>query len=116
MAINRKQKPTPSAVSRSPARGSPRRVASYSIAEARDQLARIVHDVEAGERVEITRRGQAVAALVPLADYQRIAGDAPSFSGAIAAFRAAERPERYDVSDDVFEGTRDRSTGREPAL
>ena len=36
----------------------------YSIAQARDRFTQLVHEVEQGETVEVTRRGQRVAVLV----------------------------------------------------
>jgi prevent-host-death family protein len=41
----------------------------YSIAEARDRLARLVHDAEKGIAVELTRLGKRVAVLVSMKDY-----------------------------------------------
>ncbi len=43
----------------------------FSIAEAKSHLARLVHQVEDGPPVELTRRGQPVAMLVSIRDYQR---------------------------------------------
>ncbi|NJL27634.1 MAG: type II toxin-antitoxin system Phd/YefM family antitoxin [Thermoanaerobaculia bacterium] len=44
---------------------------SYSLAEARSHLARLVEEVEQGTAVELTRRGKPVAMVVPIADYRR---------------------------------------------
>src|SRR4051812_12210118 len=49
--------------------------AQTSIADARDRLASLVHDVEEGPAVEITRRGRPVAVLVSYHEYQRLLGD-----------------------------------------
>ena len=59
-----------------------------SIAGARDRLASLVHEVEAGAPVEITRRGRPVAVLVGYHEYQRLLGDGPSFWDAVTAFRS----------------------------
>lgn len=50
---------------------------SYSIAEARNNLARLVHVAEDGEPVRLTRRGRPVAVLLSLGEYERLraAGD-----------------------------------------
>lgn len=46
---------------------------SYSIAEARNDLASIVHDVEGASAVELTRRGRPVAVLLSVEEYRRLA-------------------------------------------
>jgi prevent-host-death family protein len=40
-------------------------MASYSIAETRNNLTKLLNRVEAGEEVSITRRGKPIAKLVP---------------------------------------------------
>jgi prevent-host-death family protein len=52
---------------------------SYSIAEARDNFAAMVRDIE--ERVsviELTRRGKPVAVLLSVGEYRRLSGQAGS--------------------------------------
>lgn len=44
---------------------------AYSVAEAKVQLSAILKRVEAGEEVTITRRGQAVATIVPVRSAQK---------------------------------------------
>jgi prevent-host-death family protein len=56
---------------------------AYSVAEAKARLGEILTQVEAGQEVTITRRGQAVAAIVPIRARQRKAIDWK----AIEAFR-----------------------------
>jgi prevent-host-death family protein len=85
----------------------------YSIAEARDNLARIVHEAEAVGAVELTRRGRPVAMLVSMAEYERLQGRLPSLWESIGRFRERADVERNGVEPDVFEGVRDRGTGRE---
>lgn len=41
-------------------------MSTYSVAEARNGLPRLIDKAKAGERVTITRRGEAVAELVPV--------------------------------------------------
>lgn len=45
----------------------------YSIAEARHGLARIVHELEDGGSVELTRRGEPVAVMLSVEEYRRLA-------------------------------------------
>ncbi len=60
----------------------------YSIAAARDQLARLVHDAEEGQRVELTRRGKPVAVLLAIEDYRRLQTRPISFASALKELRA----------------------------
>ncbi len=84
----------------------------YSIAEARNQLPAIVHDAEKGKPVELTRRGKPVAILLSVAEYERLSLARPNFWGALQAFRARHDFNELDV-DQIFDGVRDRSPGRE---
>lgn len=83
-----------------------------SIAEAKDQLARLVHEVEEGAPIEITRRGRPVAVLVAKGEYERLSLEAPSFLEALHAFRDEVELEK-GWAEEAFEGVRDRSPGRE---
>jgi prevent-host-death family protein len=85
---------------------------SYSIASARSRLAEIIDEVEAGEEVEIMRRGKRVAVLVSPARYARMSGHGTAFGDAYDAFMRNHDPETFGVEPDFLEGTRDRSTGR----
>ena len=44
---------------------------SFSIADARNRLAKVVHDVETGPPVELTRRGKRVAMIVSVREFER---------------------------------------------
>jgi prevent-host-death family protein len=46
----------------------------YSIAEARDKLASIVHEVEKAGPIKLTRRGKPVAVLIAESEYERLRG------------------------------------------
>jgi antitoxin Phd len=84
----------------------------YSIAEARDHLPSIVHGVERGTPIELTRRGKPVAVLMSVEDYHRLSPVEPSFQEAYGRLR--DRPEfrDVDVEPESFEGVRDPSPGR----
>jgi antitoxin Phd len=88
---------------------------SYSIAAARDQLAAIVHEVEQGPAVELTRRGRPVAVIVSAVEYARLAPGRPSLAAATAEFREREALEADDLAA-AFEGVRDSSPGRDIEL
>jgi antitoxin (DNA-binding transcriptional repressor) of toxin-antitoxin stability system len=76
----------------------------YSVAEARAHLTSLLDAVSAGEEVEITRRGKAIALL------RRPDG---GLADAIARWRTSAPPDAF-VDDDWTSGLRDRGdTGRE---
>lgn len=85
---------------------------TYSIAEARDQLPSLVHDVEQGAPVSLTRRGKPVALLISVAEYERLVGGRTDFTGALARFRAGHALDELDLGG-ALDDTRDRSPGRE---
>ena len=85
----------------------------YSIAEARQNLARVVHAVELGAPVEVTRRGEPVAVLLSYEAYHRLAGGDPDFWSAVEHFRLGADLDRYGIGDDFLEGLRERSPGRD---
>ena len=65
-------------------------MAETSIAEAKNQLTRLIHQAERGDTVHITRRGRPVAVLLSEAEYARLSRGAarPTFWEAIQAMRA----------------------------
>jgi prevent-host-death family protein len=88
------------------------RMISKSVAEARDALAEIVHDVESGHPVQITRRGKRVAVLISAAEFDELTRHRPSPWDAIHHIRERITRERIDMGDDPFENVRDESPGR----
>jgi prevent-host-death family protein len=85
----------------------------YSIAEARHNLAAIVHEAERAPAIELTRRGEPVAVLLSIAEYRRLAGKATNFWDAYLVFRNSADLSQLQIGPEVFEGIRDRSAGRE---
>jgi len=84
----------------------------YSIAEARDQLPRIVHDVELGHPAELTRRGKPVAILLSTEEYRRLIGSNTGFWKAFTAFREEVDVRALAIRSTDFDKLRDRSPGR----
>lgn len=87
----------------------------YSIAQARASLPTLVDEVQAGNEVELTRRGKPVAVLVSRDAYDRLQSARARFSDAYAAYRA--RPDLLQEvagETDAFAGVRDLSPGRSP--
>ena len=89
---------------------------SYSIAEARNNLASIVHDVEGASAVELTRRGRPVAVLLSIEEYRRLSAGEKDLWDAYIGFRQAFDLRQLDIRPEVFEGLRDPSPGRQVSL
>ncbi len=87
----------------------------YSIAAARNSLPALVHSVEKGPPVELTRRGRPVAVLLSRAEYERLKRGKPDLWESIQDFRGTADLESLDV-DEVYAGVRDLSPGRDPEL
>jgi prevent-host-death family protein len=86
----------------------------YSIAEARDNLPGVIHEVEAGTRVELTRRGKPVAVVLGISEYERLAEGRRDFWQAYEELRREFHLDALEIDpDEVFEGVRDPSPGRE---
>jgi len=88
----------------------------YSIAEARHNLAAIVHELERKAFVELTRRGEPVAVLLSIRAYHRLTAKPGGFWAAYEAYRRAANLPALDIEPGVFEGLRDRSPGRQVRL
>ncbi len=88
----------------------------YSIAEARHNLAAIVHELEAQSVIELTRRGAPVAVLLSLEAYHRLQDQRPSFWERYTAFRETFDPAVLGDEADPFESVRDLSPGRDVQL
>lgn len=84
----------------------------YSIAQARDHLPAIVHEVEQGQPVELTGRGKPVAVLLSATEYKQLSRSRPSFMEALERWRQSADFEAIDV-DEWLEGVREESPGRE---
>jgi len=82
-----------------------------SIAKAKNELPRLVHEAEERSPVIITRRGKPVAVIVPYEDYKRIA-QKRSFASALDEFRESLDNDQTDLAE-AFEGVRDSAQGRE---
>ncbi len=87
----------------------------YSIAAARNRLPALVHDIEKGPPVELTRRGKPVAVLLSIKEYRKLRRDKPNLWQAIRKFREDTDLAGLDA-EQVWADLRDRSPGREPEL
>jgi prevent-host-death family protein len=86
----------------------------YSIAEARHDLAAIVHELEGRDLIELTRRGEPVAVMLSLREYRRLTVGREEFWDAYLAFRETVDLSSLGIEPEIFE--RDPSPGREVRL
>ena len=85
----------------------------YSIAEAKNKLPSIIHSVERGPSVKLTRRGRPVAVLLSIQEYERLSQKKKDFWLALKSFRKIAEKEGIEISNADFKGLRDYSPGRE---
>lgn len=84
----------------------------YTIAEARSRLPTIVDEAEAGTEIELTRRGEPVAVVVSVREFDRLRGRRRHFRDAYSKFLERYSLEEVGVDDDFPGSTRDRTSGR----
>jgi prevent-host-death family protein len=88
----------------------------YSIAEARTNLPTIVDRAEAGQEIELTRRGKPVAVVVSLRELERLRGVRTQFGEAYRRFLKSHALGDIGLDADFFGSARDRESGRKVAL
>ena len=88
----------------------------FSIAEARANLPAIVDRAEAGQEIELTRRGKPVAVVLSIRELERLRGERSSFGEAYRQFLKAHPLREVGLEGDFFESARDRGPGRKVAL
>ncbi len=88
----------------------------YSIAEARSNLPTIVDQAEAGQDVELTRRGIAVAVVISLRELARLRGERTPFGEAYTRFLASHTLGDVGLDEDVLSVRREPEPGRTVAL
>ena len=86
-----------------------------SIADARDHLPALVRDAEQGHSIELTRRGKPVAFLVSAQEYRNLTAGRRDLWTAIEEFRGSHDLSALDP-EEIWNGVRDRSPGREVDL
>lgn len=87
-----------------------------SIAEARSNLATIVDQAEAGQEIELTRRGKPVAVLVSLREMERLRGERAGFGEAYRRFLKAHSLSEFGLDSGFFDSTRGGEPGRKVGL
>ncbi len=88
----------------------------YSISDARTSLPAIVDRAEAGQQIELTRRGRPVAVVVSLREFERLRGDRPPFADAYKDFLEKYSLAEVGLDEDFVETVRDRGLGRKVSL
>ena len=85
----------------------------YSIAEAKNKLPSIIHSVEKGPSVMLTRYGKPVAVLLSIQEYERLNLKKQGFWRALKTFHKLIEKENIVISNSDFKRLRDSSPGRE---
>jgi prevent-host-death family protein len=86
----------------------------HSIAEARNKLPNLIRQAEEGKTVELTRRGEGVAVIIGLKQYERLAVRPRSFSSAWDQFAQHVDLSELDIDpNEVFADVRDKTPGRD---
>ncbi len=88
----------------------------FSISEAKNKLPAIIHAVEIGSSVELTRHGKPVAVLLSVNDYNQMKKRGQSFWNALCDFRKTVASQGIAMDNPFSDGLRDRSDGREVIL
>ena len=88
----------------------------FSIAEAKNKLPSIIHYVEKGPNVKLTRRGKPVAILLSIHEYERLSRKYSGFWNALSQFRQNIKDEDVKITNRDFEGLRDKGVGRKVTL
>ncbi|RJR32478.1 MAG: type II toxin-antitoxin system Phd/YefM family antitoxin [Desulfobacteraceae bacterium] len=88
----------------------------YTIAEAKNKLPSIVHAVQQGSPVKLTRHGRPVAVLLSIEEYERLSRKREGYWNALKSFRRLLEENDELISDEDFQGVRDASPGREVDL
>ncbi|MDZ7699663.1 MAG: type II toxin-antitoxin system prevent-host-death family antitoxin [Deltaproteobacteria bacterium] len=84
----------------------------YTISEAKNKLPAIIHSVEMGPSVQLTRRGRPVAVLISVGEYEKLRGQHNNFWNALTVFRKKMAELQVVVSNEDFENLRDPSAAR----
>jgi prevent-host-death family protein len=84
----------------------------YTIAEARSRLPAIIDEAEAGAGVELTRRGEPVAVVLSLREFERLRGTRRHFSDAYKKFLETHSLAEIGLESGFARSTRDRTSGR----
>ena len=85
----------------------------YPIADAKNKLPSIIHAVEKGPPIKITRHGRPVAVLISIHEYESLSKQKKDFWPSLSAFLDSIDKNQLNLYGTEFEGIRDRSRGRD---
>lgn len=89
----------------------------YAIAEARANLPTLIDEVQGGAAIELTRRGEVVAVMISVTEYERLRSRRVGFQEAYQQFLKKHSPAESGIDAAVFaRQVRDRSPGRKVQL
>ena len=91
-------------------------VKRYSIAASRSNLPTIVDPAEAGQEIELTRRGKAVAVVVSLREFARRRGERAPFADAYKRFLKTHALSEVGLDEAALTVARDVAVGRSVPL
>jgi prevent-host-death family protein len=86
-------------------------VETSTIADAKNNLPKLIHAAQAGEDIHLTRHGQPVAVIISEERYQQMLGTGKSVFHEMLKWR--EQFGGVDLTDDEVTRWRNRSPGRE---
>jgi prevent-host-death family protein len=86
---------------------------TYSVADACNHFAEIVHDLKHVSQIEVTRRGRPVAILISVEEFEKSRSGNLDFADAYGAFRSTVDLTQAGIEPEIFEGLRDASPGGE---
>ena len=88
----------------------------YSIAEARSNLPIIVDQAEAGQEIELTRRGKPVAVVISLREFEKLQDERTSFVDTYKRFLKSHPLRDVGLDEGFFDAHRNKDVGRRIAL
>ncbi len=88
----------------------------FSISEAKNRLPAIIHEVENGPAVQLTRHGKPVVVILSASQYQLLVYKKKDFWSALSNFKENFQDSEFKIEDADFDNLRDPSDGREVDL
>jgi len=86
---------------------------SFSIADARSQLPKIIHALETGDVTQLTRRGKPVAVLLSVKEYEALISNGHGgLIQALNVFDALKQDDEKELTNQEVDSWRDKTDGR----
>jgi len=84
----------------------------FSISETKNKLPALVHDIEKGSTIQLTRHGKPVAVLLSITKYNRLIQPQKQFWAQLVGFRRSMEAEGMLSPENPLPVHRDQSPGR----